>query len=165
MMLRTVVLTGLVLVQTVASGFKPERAVVLRPDAMPAGQRWCSRPGPALSDDWRPDADVIRDLEAAMAPVLRLALEKETADSSRPALDIADYYGQYFGIRAGGRRIVYVNGFHRTHVESTARVRPELAASWKTRAVNVCDGGRLFFGVEYDPETRKVGVVHFNGAG
>jgi hypothetical protein len=36
---------------------------------------------------------------------------------------------------------------------------------WLTRAVNVCDGGTMFFGAEYDPATRTVGDIDFNVRG
>jgi hypothetical protein len=64
--------------QVVAPGFRADWAVVLPADSVAAFSAkfygWCSRPGPALSGYWRPDFEVIRDLEAALAPALELAL-------------------------------------------------------------------------------------------
>ena len=157
-------LAGLVLVQSAAPAFRPEWAVILPPNAMPRGQHWCSRSGRDLTGYWRPDPEIIRDLEVALAPALQLAFEWAINDPARRP-GIGEYYRQYVGIRGDGRRAVYINGFHRNHVENTARVRPELASLWQTRAVNVCDGGRDYFGAEYDPVTRKIRDVEFNGPG
>ena len=46
-------------------------------------------------------------------------------------------------------------------LEQVARARPELAAAWQTRLVNVCDGGSRYFGAEYDPATRRVGSARY----
>jgi hypothetical protein len=160
----TPLLAALLLGQSVTPAFKPEWSAVLPANPMPRGQFWCSRPGPGLTGYWRPDPEIIRELEAALAPALQLALERAIDNPARrPA--IGEYYRQYVGIRAGGRRAVYINGFHRNHVETTTRVRPQLASSWLTQAVNVCDGGRNYFGAEYDPSTRKVRNIEFNGPG
>ena len=57
----------------------------------------------------------------------------------------------------GGRRTIYVNGFHRSILE--------VSRDWQREPVRVCDGGRGFFGVEYDPQTRMLAKFFFNGPG
>ena len=161
----TPLLAGLLLAQSVTPVFKSEWSAVLPPNPMPRGQFWCGRSSaPALTGYWRPDPEIIRDLEAALAPALQLALERAIdKPARRPA--IGEYYRQYVGIRAGGRRAVYINGFHKNHVESTLRVQSQVPSWWLTHAVNVCDGGWSYFGAEYDPSTRKVRNITFNGPG
>jgi hypothetical protein len=163
-----VVLVTLVLAQMAATGFRVDWAVVLPAESAAAFSakfyRWCSRPGPALAGYWTPDLDAIRDLESALAPALQRGLEQKFKDSSkRPATD--EYYRQYMGIELRRRRVIYVNGFHKLHVEQLARARPELVPTWKTQVVLVCDGGTTYFGAEYDPAARRISNLHFNGPG
>ena len=157
------------LAQSAAPGLKPDWAVVLPAESVAAFNakffKWCSRSGPTLAGGhWTPSAELIRDLEPALAVALEKALAQTFKNASaRPA--ITDYYRQYIGMRSGSRRVVYINGFHRRHLEITAKARPDRASAWQTDVVHVCDGGAYFFGAEYDPETRQVGVVHFNAPG
>ncbi len=69
------------------------------------------------------------------------------------------------GVIVGGRRIIYVNGFHKTQVAETRTFltehRNDSAALrnfpsafrdsdyWRGVATMVCDGGEYYFGVEY----------------
>jgi hypothetical protein len=120
----------------------------------------CSRQAPLPDSAWTPDAAVIRQLEAALPAALQDALNRKTpANSVR--LDASDYYRQYGGLVTGGRRIVYVNGFHRKALDLLAEF-PKGAMSWQTSPVVVCDGGWWYFGAEYDPSTRRAGLVTFN---
>jgi hypothetical protein len=74
-----------------------------------------------------------------------------------------EYYRQYGGLIIAGRKIVYINGFHRAHFGLISG-NPERGTDWRTRAVNVCDGGRTYFGAEYDPSTGRIQSIEFNGA-
>jgi hypothetical protein len=95
----------------------------------------------------------------------------ESAPATGISLSPAEYYRQYVGIwRWTGRKTIYVSGFHDSFLEdarhalSDKRVYPQGVDSlrWKLNPVAVCDGGRLFFSVEYDPETRSFGRVVFS---
>ena len=153
------VIAAVIAVQTVAPpAFRPEWAAVLPDKSMPANMRWCSRPGPSLSGHWRPDDEIIVVLEAALAPALDAALQRQYKNAAnRPA--VSDYYRQYIGIQRD--RKVYINGFHRRFLERASAERP---IPWQTHAVNVCDGGPFFFGVDYDTTTRKLGEIHFTAS-
>jgi hypothetical protein len=35
---------------------------------------------------------------------------------------------------------------------------------WRSMAVGVCDGGPQFFGVEFDPATKQITGLWFNGS-
>lgn len=67
--------------------------------------------------------------------------------------DISRYYLQYVGIRAGGRRLIYINA---VAVDSA----PE---QWRTEPVTVCDGGRSYWGAMFDPATGEFSELAFNG--
>ena len=164
-MFRFAVLTALVLLQSSGTQFRSDWGVVLPPDYWPSNMyRWCSRDAPGRSGYWVPDDETIRALEVALAPALGRELEQRSQERSRWST-ASEYYRQYIGIRIGRRQVVYVNGFHRSYIELLATTHPELADSWRTRVVNVCDGGSTFFGAEYDPATRQVSNIRFNGRG
>jgi hypothetical protein len=119
--------------------------------------RQCSRasPGP-VQGTWTPTAQQIEELDNALFPALTVQfVQRELADKGFQA---SDYYRQYGGLIVGRQRIIYVNGFHRHVVEQSPR-----AASWKTAAVGICDGGELAFGAEYDPESKSLEKFQFNG--
>ena len=159
-------LTVLVLQQGIAPGFRTDWFAILPADYLPPKiHGWGSRPdAPARTGYWAPDSETISRLEVALASALLEALEREVKDPSRrPATN--EYYRQYIGTHIHGRQVVYINGFHREYLGMVASERPQLADLWRTRAVNVCDGGSLFFGAEYDPATRQVTNIRFNGRG
>ena len=146
-----------------------EQAPALNPDwgaVLPADQaltfarpRLCNRPAPGPADGvWTPDADVIRRLESALGVELQAALDLSPERSGRPRI-AGDYYRQYAPLVIGGKRIVYVDGFHRGHVDNNPKF------SWKTTASRVCDGGQLFFGTEYDVTSGRLSKIIFNGGG
>jgi hypothetical protein len=160
--LTVALLAALTLPQSSALHLNAGWAVVLPADYWPPNMyEWCSREAPGRGGYWAPDSETIGPLEVALPPALQRALEQQIKDSSkRPAP--ADYYRQYIGIRIGRRQVVYINGFHKSYVE---HLRPGFADEWRTRVVNVCDGGSMFFGAEYDPATRQITNIRFNGAG
>jgi hypothetical protein len=84
------------------------------------------------------------------------------------ALHADDYFRQYAGFVVGGRPIIYVNGIHRSYIESTIRAQKEVlfhiaGSDWQHEPIVVCDGGAAFFGVEYDVDSRTFRNLAFNG--
>jgi hypothetical protein len=84
-------------------------------------------------------------------------------------LNALDYYRQYGGLVVGGRRIVYVNSVHQDiarnmYDREDARGFYPAPDAWRERAIQVCDGGPIVFGVEYDSEAETFGNFAFNGA-
>ena len=67
----------------------------------------------------------------------------------------SDYYRQYSGYTAGGKRMIYVNGFWKRNVG--------MAPNWKEQALVYCDGGDELFGAEYDPAKKFLSHLAFNG--
>src|SRR3989441_5695986 len=134
-----------------------------------AGQllRQCSRGTPTpIQGTWNPSPDQVRLLEGPLSVLLDRQLSAlRLPDSLRP--HAGDYYRQYAGVIVGGRRIIYVNGFHKTQVAETrtfltehrndsAALRNFPPASrdsdyWRGDPTVGCGGGGLFFGGEDDP--------------
>ncbi len=122
--------------------------------------RQCSRRVPVVgAGAWSPDAATIAHLERALFPVLQRALDRRVPPGEK--LFAEDYYRQYAGVIVGGRRVVYVNGFHREHL-ALAAWTPARAPDWRRIAVNVCDGGAGYFGAVYDPAAQRVESLDFN---
>jgi hypothetical protein len=63
---------------------------------------------------------------------------------------------QYVGIVRGGRRYLYGNFFPED-------VSHEPGTAWLRTALQVCDGGPAFFGVEFDVAAGHFTHVAFNG--
>src|SRR5438093_5016534 len=145
-----------------------------------AGQllRQCSRTPTPIQGTWNPSPDQVRLLEGPLAVLLYRQLSAlRLPDSLRP--HAGDYYREYAGVIVGGRRIIYVNGFHKTQVAETRTLltehRNDSAALrnfrsafrdsdyWRGVATVVCDGGEYYFGVEYDPETARFRNFSVNG--
>ena len=164
MMLRVLFLALLILPQPAGPGLNAEWGAILPADYFPPNMYgWCSREAPARTGYWTPGPETIASLEAVLAPALQRALDKKIKDPSRrPATH--EYYRQYIGLRVRGRQVVYVNGFHKSYLDGLSGARRELEG-WRTRAVNACDGGWWFFGAEYDPATKQVTNIRFNGPG
>jgi hypothetical protein len=134
----------------------PARGAVLPAEKAQTLAKQCSRisPGPVVGT-WQPSLDDIKALEAGLG--VELATQLMPEDGAKPD----DYYRQYAGLLVGGgRRIIYVNGIHRSAVERAPEAQRE---SWKTEPAIICDGGSITFGVEYDPVTRKFDKFAFNG--
>jgi len=94
------------------------------------------------------------ELEDGLIPLLSQRLEA-AGESPSPG----DYYRQYAGLVIAGRRVIYVNG-----VRSSAIPEGPVPFDWRTQAVQICDGGPITFGVEYDPATRRFSNFAFNGS-
>jgi hypothetical protein len=144
MVWKTTICLALFLSSPIASGETTrDRAVSLKLSAFKDGFRLCSRKGPQnVTGSWELDqAEVERIDSALMKHIVRGGLK------SRLALAPDGYVRQYLGLVSQGRRFVYVNAFGVRAGEDMAKARSELAV-W-------CDGGSLFWGVEYDLRTRS----------
>src|SRR2546422_3744595 len=153
-----------------ASQLDPVRAVVLVPSAMgswgaplidsTSHRIWsCSViKVPSISGVWVPRPQQIRLLEPILAKVIAESL------GARPQLPLVnDYYRQYVGIVASGRRLIFINGFHKSFFEALRRGGasdrngdPHLPFDWRRKQVQVCDGGEYYFGAIYDPDSATI---------
>jgi hypothetical protein len=128
---------------TIAAGGQPERAVALKIEAFKDGFRLCSREAPqGISGYWElGKAEVERIDRALMVHLSRSGLQGHlSAPPSR-------YERQYLGLVRGARRAVYINAFPVRGEAEHAKARMEFA-EW-------CDGGSLFWGIEYDVKSRR----------
>jgi hypothetical protein len=113
-----------------------------------------------IQDVWTPDAETIRGLDMALPTALQDAINRATPERPhRPSAQ--DYFRQYGGLVVNGRRIIYINGFHRRYLEHT--VGWGQVIDWRHEVVRVCDGWISQFGAEYDPATRKIQNIMFGG--
>jgi len=128
----------------------------------------CTTANPsAVRAFWLPAPADIAALEERLGPVLQGAL-KRTAGRGTPPRNADEYYRQYVGIvRADGRRMIYVNGFHRQFARWSSHLKqpwtPGDTLKWRVEPISICDGGSISFGVEYDPRRAKFSRVRFNG--
>jgi hypothetical protein len=118
----------------------------------------CSRPRPpGLSGQWTPSRAEVEQLERRLPDVLRRTLARVVLEGTEARPAPADYYRLYAGFHRAGRRVIYVNGVHRTVVEKSA------PTTSRREALGLCDGGLSGFGVVYDSEADSFGPVEFDG--
>jgi hypothetical protein len=60
---------------------------------------------------------------------------------------------QYIGVTVSGARIVYGNYFPKSDDN----------IDWRKYPILICDGGRSYFGVVFDPLKNKILNISFNG--
>jgi len=92
----------------------------------------------------------VADLEASLPMVSKLESKLCCSGGQVPGA-IGSYQYQYVGVVIEGHRYIYINAF---------KPSQELSLS---RPVAVCDGGKNFWGVLYDPETHQFEQLAFNG--
>jgi hypothetical protein len=142
----------------VAALWTADTRTILTGDAARDLAHQCSRvsPGP-VSDLWTPTDAEIAALEDQL--IHRVASELEQrGESPSPG----GYYRQYAGFVVDGRHIIYVNGVDDRGIDSDPgpAFHP---GNWRTYAIQICDGGTITFGAEYDPATQQLSNFAFNG--
>jgi hypothetical protein len=144
--------------EEVASLWTPATRTILAGEAARTLARQCSRisPGP-VEEVWAPTDAEIEAIEDEL--ILLVAREMEEAGQSPSP---GGYYRQYAGFVIGGQRVIYVNGVD----ESAIRREPDPAHpfDWRKQAVQICDGGPITFGVEYNTASRQFSNFAFNGS-
>ena len=141
-----------------------ERLIVFPPEHAASLVVQCSRQVPEpVQGTWVPDSTMIAKIEAALAAAFVQALDQaEVPTRSRHPL--REYYRQYGGLVLGGRRTVYLNAFHQSHLELPTKLTPPRAPiDWRSLAVNVCDGWVNYFGATYATDLGKIDTLVFNG--
>jgi hypothetical protein len=133
----------------------PSGAAILDGATVPTMLQQCSRGSPTAGEDtWQPSAADIVALEAGLAAALAARSPAGELDWSHAP---QGWLRQYVGIVRGGRHFVYGNFFP----DRMPGMEPE---RWQHEPVRICDGGPVFFGVEYDVAARRFIQVDFNGA-
>jgi hypothetical protein len=119
----------------------------------------CSHePSVARANYWIPTAEQIVDLEIKMAWVMS---ERERTGLLVPPAG-ERFNGQYIGFTRKGVRHIYGN-FFPSHMIDEERWTFEWSPFEKPMCV--ADGGRHFWGIVYNPETREIEQPKFNGRG
>lgn len=151
------------------NGFKAEWGVVF-----PAGRaelltRQCSRAVPGKPEGtWDPSPAQINRLEMSLTNFIDIFFRRHFIDrAGARALVPENYYRQYGGVTLGGRRFIYVNGFHRSHIELQQDLKKDMPdwpiVNWQSDPVMVCDGGPSYFGALFNPDANLLVDVEFNG--
>ncbi|HEX7813728.1 hypothetical protein [Dyella sp.] len=132
-------IAGLMLVMP---GMVLAKSQILGVDQFEAVLRQCSRSAPAASAAWKIDPALATRIDAYLAS--QESLQSDSGPIKNPGLvDV-----QYLGVIINGKKQVYIN----------AGLLDD-----KGRAGVACDGGRMFWGAIYDPQTGTVSDVRANG--
>ena len=110
---------------------------------------------------WTPTVGDLKDIERTLPAYFKS--QKLTPSVRTPGFH--EYYRQCAGFLRCQQRLVYINAFApriKEEMEESARIRKQ-SFNWKRNPVVVCDGGRSFYGIEYDPATGKFSNLYFNG--
>ena len=127
----------------------PDHCAILPVSEGPALIKQCSRGGPSdVRGFWSPSPSQVIAIERLLPDLLRKSGHK---------LEVSDSYRQYIGFISHGKKLIYLNSFHKS-VLSESR-------DWRTKAVIICDGGDAFWGVEFDPDDYTFHNIQFNGIG
>lgn len=132
------------------------------PTAVKTGQSWvvtrpvvaaqvldtCSRGSPGrdagrVTGYWAPSRKQVEQLEAALVQ-LRGNVEQPH-----------DFDRQYVGIETSGRQLIYVNAFKLPDASDIDPAR---------EAIRSCDGGAMFWGAVFDPQTGMFSEFQANGS-
>jgi len=134
----------------VGGGSLPDHCAILPISQGPALIRQCSRSSPtAVSSFWSPSASQVLAVEQRLSELLRESGHK---------LKISDSFRQYVGVTSYGKKLIYLNCFPEFALDHSSDRR-----DWRTTALTVCDGGDVFWGVEFDPVDNTFHNIQFNG--
>lgn len=137
-----------------ASAYRvPSHYVLLAPEEATFITAQCSRSVPEVEGHWSPDEQHIQELERALPHLAKV----EASGCCLIGVHIQHperYFRQYAGVIIGGRHMIYVNAFP---------PRTDEDPSWEHEAVVVCDGGDGYWGVLWDPDTKKFEDLAVNG--
>jgi hypothetical protein len=122
------------------------RSVILKPKDAPKVVKSCNPEiPPDITGYWTPSIADAQQMEALLPDFLL---------NSPIHRQFSDYYRQYVGVIADGRKLVYVNAF----------ITPsEWHVDWRTEPVAVCGGGSDYWRVAFDPQTKQFSHWDVNG--
>lgn len=130
----------------------PNSRTILTGEAAETLVQPCGRPAPGpIEGMWTPTEADIDALEELLAAEIR---------SHNGSTSPFEYYRQYAGFSAGGRRMIYMNGTRYFVVREPTTAFPY---DWRTQARMSCGGGDVNIGVEYDVEARTFANYATNG--
>lgn len=116
----------------------------------------CSRDVPQSDGSyWMPTAREIVELELELWPLLE---QRDKLGQPVPPR-FQQFRRQYIGFTRNGERLIYGN------FSSLPEDEPWRDWALLERPVNVCDGGRYFWGIVYKPKSKQFEEPQFNGVG
>ena len=121
-----------------------DRGVIVPVERAPDLLRTCSRASVApIEGYWRPNAGMVRELEAGLADSVAQRVDLEPLDG---------YARQYAGVVSGGRRLIY----------GSFVLFRYAGDEWRNKVVQLCDGGNAAFGVDFDVSAKTFGELRVN---
>jgi len=136
---------------------KRERSVLLAPAEMKKLIGVGSRALPSdVSDIWIPSDIEILKMEAKLSEVERLRDPGRSQVNGGRIYNVDSYFMQYAGIIANGRKLIYISAFQGFQ---------GAADTWRTRDVDINDGGASVWHAVYDPGTGEFSDLRLNGEG
>lgn len=132
------------------------------------------------SDAWKPDAAQFARMETALAAKLTEELAASQCSRHEPCKHrrqvtyvtsqprrTNDYYRQYGAFHYKGKSTVFVRGFHKSYLRGckppSTPCDPQSSNSWRSKVVEVFDGGIDHFWAIYDVDTNSVTAFSFQG--
>ena len=144
----------LILLLSICAFAQRERSTLLPESEVKAVTKQCSRPSPTnVTGTWKPSAEEIKEMESRLGDIRKLKVLECCMIGAKVSDPESDYL-QYAGIVVKRKKLIYINGISRS----------DPGASWKEKAVVICDGGNAW-GVLYNPRTRKFFGLAMNGVG
>jgi hypothetical protein len=141
-----------------------QRFELLPVSALSATMKQCSRATPHATGAWMPSTAQLLELESQLPQLATLATQQGISPSIG---DRTASFRQYLGVIVDGHRFIYVNAALSTEKPAKAAHLASQGAGTPFRAepkpIIVCDGGNYFWGVLYDPETKKFSQLETNG--
>jgi hypothetical protein len=132
---------------------RPFQSVVLAEHYARELRHLCSRPGiPEFQGTWTPSVDEVEVMESRFRKLQRVRA-KLCCIVGAYVGDVNDFYRQYIGVVAMGKRYIYVNAYP---VEADSVLSD-------TPVNQICDGGDAYWGVLYDVESGIFVDLAFNG--
>lgn len=140
----------------ITSVLAQERWVLFSPKQALSLLKTCTRYTPKADGIWIVHTKAITQLEQDL-PKLSNLTSVLSFDGEEPSYKLRvnnpiAYFRQYGGITIRGKKFIYVNAF------DSIDNWPE----WKNRTVNMCHGDNSYWGVLYNPSTRKFSQLAFN---
>ena len=140
-----------------ASDELPANAYFAKGDTVGQLFHQCSRQAPEFSaTSYAPTAGDVISLERRLPQALAAALTTKFGNTEHVTFDPARYARHYAAYEANGRAMIYGNFVPRDEEVESRVGRGALSI--------VCDGGPVFFGVEYDVGRQEITRISFNGA-
>jgi hypothetical protein len=131
--------------------FAPSGRFILHSRAAREIFHQCSRATPSPGGElWEPSAKDVDELELSLMKYLG---DREKSGKHTPPKNVS-YHRQYVGFTSKGERFIYGNFYP---------AGKEFSAHESEQAVQVCDGGPIFWGIVYRVETKTFEEPQFNG--